>query len=84
MTVPKKLLFSDLIKHNVRCDSGIDHGPVISPWMHPPVHRILGLITRPSNLIKLSCNSPTTPAVFSPINSDVNFTYLVMPIQIRN
>ena len=50
MTVPNKLLFSDLIKHNVRCDSGIDHGPVISPWMHPPVHRILGLITRPSNL----------------------------------
>ena len=50
MAVPKKLLFSDLIKHNVRCDSGIDHGLVISPWMHPPVHRILGLITRPSNL----------------------------------
>ena len=50
MAVPKKLLLSDLIKHNVRCDSGIDHGPVISPWMHPPVHRILGLITRPSNL----------------------------------
>ena len=50
MVVPKKLLFSHLIKHNVRCDSGIDHGPVISPWMHPPVHRILGLITRPSNL----------------------------------
>ena len=50
MAVPKKLLLSDLLKHNVRCDSGIDHGPVISPWMHPPVHRILGLITRPSNL----------------------------------
>ena len=50
MAVPKKLLFRDLIKHNVRCDSGIDHGLVISPWMHPPVHRILGLITRPSNL----------------------------------
>jgi sporulation protein YlmC with PRC-barrel domain len=50
LAVPNKLLFSDLIKHNVRCDSGIDHGPVISPWMHPPVHRILGLITRPSNL----------------------------------
>ena len=50
MAVPKKLLLSDLLKHNVRCESGIDHGPVISPWMHPPVHRILGLITRPSNL----------------------------------
>ena len=43
-----------------------------------------GLKVIDSNLIKLSCNSPTTPAVFSPINSDVNFTYLVMPIQIRN
>ena len=50
MSVPKKLLLSDLLKHNVRCEIGIDHGPVISPWMHPPVHRILGLITRPSNL----------------------------------
>ena len=50
MAVLKKLLLSDLLKHNVRCESGIDHGPVISPWMHPPVHRILGLITRPSNL----------------------------------
>jgi sporulation protein YlmC with PRC-barrel domain len=50
LAVPKKLLLSDLLKHNVRCESGIDHGPVISPWMHPPVHRILGLITRPSNL----------------------------------
>ena len=43
-----------------------------------------GLKVIESNNIKLSCNSPTTPAVFSPINSDVNFTYLVMPIQIRN
>ena len=43
-----------------------------------------GLKVIDSNLIKLSCNSPTTPAVFAPVNSDVNFTYLVMPIQIRN
>ena len=43
-----------------------------------------GLKVIDSNLIKLSCNAPTTPAVFSPIDSDVNFTYLVMPIQIRN
>ena len=43
-----------------------------------------GLKVIDSNLIKLSCNAPTTPAVFSPINSDVSFTYLVMPIQIRN
>ena len=43
-----------------------------------------GLKVIESNLIKLSCNAPTTPAVFSPVNNDVNFTYLVMPIQIRN
>ena len=50
MAVPSKLLFSDLLKHNVRCEYGIDHGPVIRPWMHPPVHRILGLVSRPSTL----------------------------------
>ena len=49
MTIPTQLLFSDLLKHNVRCDNGIDHGPVVSPWMHPPAHRILGWISRPSN-----------------------------------
>ena len=43
-----------------------------------------GLKIIESNLIKLSCNAPTTPAVFSPVNSDINYTYLVMPIQIRN
>ena len=43
-----------------------------------------GLKVIDSNLIRLSCNGPTTPAVFSPINSEVNFIYLVMPIQIRN
>tara|TARA_X000000368_G_scaffold327486_1_gene264564 strand:- start:675 stop:1457 length:783 start_codon:yes stop_codon:yes gene_type:complete len=50
LSLPTKLLFSELLKHNVRCDSGIDHGPVVSPWMHPPAHRILGWISRPSNL----------------------------------
>ena len=50
MTKPTKLLFTDLLKHNVRCDQGIDHGPVVSAWMHPPAHRILGWISRPSNL----------------------------------
>ena len=50
MSIPTKLLLSNLLKHNVRCENGIDHGPVVNPWMHPPVHRILGLISRPSNL----------------------------------
>ena len=50
MAIPTKLLLSNLLKLNVRCENGIDHGPVVNPWMHPPVHRILGLISRPSNL----------------------------------
>ena len=50
MAIQTKLLLTDLLKHNVRCDRGIDHGPVYSPWMHPPAHRILGFISRPSNL----------------------------------
>ena len=50
MTIPTKLLLSDLLKHNVRCDKGIDHGPVVTLWMHPPAHRVLGWISRPSNL----------------------------------
>jgi len=50
LAIPTKLLLSNLLKHNVRCENGIDHGPIVNPWMHPPVHRILGLISRPSNL----------------------------------
>ena len=50
MAIPTKLLLSDLLKHNVRCDNGIDHGPGVSPWMHPPVHRILGWVSRSSSL----------------------------------
>ena len=50
MAIPKILLLSYLLKHNVRCENGIDHGPVITPWMHPPVHRLLGWVSRPSNL----------------------------------
>ena len=50
MAIPTKLLLSDLLKHSVRCEHGIDHGPGLSPWMHPPVHRILGWVSRPSNV----------------------------------
>ena len=50
MAIPSKLLLSDLLKHNVRCDIGLDHGPGTSAWMHPPVHRILGWVSRPSSL----------------------------------
>ena len=43
------ILLSDLFRLNVRCDQGIDHGYGIMAWMHPPVHRILGWISRPSS-----------------------------------
>ena len=50
MAIPNQLFLSDLLKHNVRCDKGIDHGPCVSAWMHPPAHRILGWVSRPSNI----------------------------------
>ena len=50
MAISTILLLSDLLKRSVRCDKGIDHGPVVRAWMHPPAHRILGWISRPSNL----------------------------------
>ena len=42
-----------------------------------------GLRAIDSEKIFLSCNSPTTPAILSPSTDNKNFTYLVMPIQIR-
>ena len=53
MTTSDQFLLTYFLSHNVRCDKGIDHGIGILPWMHPPVHRILGWITRPS-LLRLS------------------------------
>ena len=50
MTIPSKFLLSDLLHHNVRCDKGFDHGPGYMAWMYPPSHRLLGWITRPSNI----------------------------------
>ena len=50
MTLSDQILLSDLLKHRVRCDQGLDHGPGLMGWMHPPVHRLLGWSTRPSHL----------------------------------
>ena len=50
MSLPKQLLLSDLLQHTVRCDLGLDHGPGVMAWMHPPVHRLLGWVRRPSAL----------------------------------
>ena len=41
-----------------------------------------GLKVMASERVALECNAPTTPAVLSPID-DGQFTYLVMPVQIR-
>ena len=45
-----QILLSDFFRHNVRCDSGYDHGVGEMVWMHPPVHRVLGWITKFSSL----------------------------------
>ena len=50
MSLPKQLLLSDLLQHTVRCDLGLDHGTGVMAWMHPPVHRLLGWVSRPSAL----------------------------------
>ncbi|QNJ04770.1 hypothetical protein SynMEDNS5_00002 [Synechococcus sp. MEDNS5] len=50
MPLPDPFLLSDLLRHRVRCDQGLDHGPGVMAWMHPPVHRLLGWVSRPSAL----------------------------------
>jgi sporulation protein YlmC with PRC-barrel domain len=48
VSLPEQLLLSDLLRRRVRCQAGIDHGPGVLAWMHPPVHRLLGWISKPS------------------------------------
>ena len=48
MTLPEQLLLSDLLRRRVRCGQGLDRGQGLAVWMHPPVHRVLGWVTRPS------------------------------------
>ena len=43
-----------------------------------------GLKVMDSDRIVLRCNAPTTPAIISPKDDDIGFTYLVMPVQIRS
>ena len=50
MTLPEQLLLSDILRRRVRCDQGLDHGSGVVAWMHPPVHRLLGWISKPSAL----------------------------------
>jgi len=48
VSLPEQLLLSDLLRLRVRCDQGLDHGLGVLGWMHPPVHRLLGWVSRPS------------------------------------
>ena len=50
MALPEQLLLSDLLRRRVRCDQGLDHGAGQMAWMHPPVHRLLGWVSKPSAL----------------------------------
>ena len=49
MKLPKEYLLSDLLSHNVRGDMTLSYGVGEMVWMHPPVHRILGWSSKPSN-----------------------------------
>ena len=50
MALPEQLLLSDLLRRRVRCEQGLEHGPGVNGWMQPPVHRLLGWVSRPSAL----------------------------------
>ena len=49
MKLPKEFLLSDLLSHNVKSNAILNYGKGENVWMHPPVHRILGWYSRPSN-----------------------------------
>ena len=50
MELPKEFLLSDLLILNVKGNATLNYGHGENVWMHPPVHRILGWYSRPSNL----------------------------------
>ena len=49
MKLPKEYLLSNLLSHNVRGSMTMSYGVGETVWMHPPVHRILGWSSKPSN-----------------------------------
>ena len=49
MKLPKEYLLSQLLNHNVKGNTTLNYGTGENVWMHPPVHRILGWYSRPSN-----------------------------------
>ena len=50
MKLPKEILLSELLNYDVKGNLTLNYGNGESAWMHPPVHRILGWYSRPSNI----------------------------------
>jgi len=49
LKLPKEFLLSELLNRNVKGNMTLNYGNGENVWMHPPVHRILGWYSRPSN-----------------------------------
>ena len=49
MKLPKEILLSELLNYYVKGNLALNYGNGENVWMHPPVHRILGWYSRPSN-----------------------------------
>ena len=49
MKLPKEILLSELLNYSVKGKTTLNYGNGENVWMHPPVHRILGWYSRPSN-----------------------------------
>ncbi len=49
MKLPQEILLSELLNYSVKGNLALNYGNGENVWMHPPVHRILGWYTRPSN-----------------------------------
>ena len=49
MKLPKEILLSELLDYSVKGNMTLNYGNGENVWMHPPVHRILGWYSRPSN-----------------------------------
>jgi len=49
LKLPKEILLSELLNYSVKGNLALNYGNGENVWMHPPVHRILGWFSRPSN-----------------------------------
>jgi len=49
LKLPKEILLSELLNYIVKGNAALNYGSGENVWMHPPVHRILGWYSRPSN-----------------------------------